>query len=80
MNEAFPQTDRHRAKCDHFDAALPIARMPERIASGNSGHASITPANRGSSACVGKSRFSRSEVTGSEFIYEEVLRLSLWTL
>ena len=36
-----------------------------------------TPANRGSSASVGQSRSSRSEVTGSRFIYEKVLRLSL---
>ena len=30
MNEAFPQTDHHRAKCDHFAVAFTIARMPPR--------------------------------------------------
>ena len=38
MNEAPPRSDRHRAERDHFDAALTIARMPARTASGGQGH------------------------------------------
>jgi hypothetical protein len=37
-----------RYRCTHFEAAVTIARMPARIASGKSGQAATTAARSGS--------------------------------
>ena len=43
-----PPTHRHGAECYYFEAALTIATIPARIASGSSGQAATTAAKSGS--------------------------------